>query len=198
MRKVNPSGALLISLALMAVVICAALVVALEYAKTQIKIRKSAETPPSAVTSSGPWAARISELDRYAFAVTQRGQDDPAGAGRYIRHQEPGLYVDVVSRSPLFSSLDKLEPVFGYAEFSRPVDAAALSEKEAVVLGQPRRQVRSVSADSYLGWIAVPEDGSGKRYVINSSALTFIPLEGLEAAGLGAFRKLFPDPWARD
>ena len=192
MRRGSPNGFLLISLSLMAVVLCGALVIALEYAKTELKIRKGPAQKPAAPVVEGPWAASIKALNRNEFAVTQNAQDDAVGAGRYVRETAAGIYVEVVSREPLFSSTEKLEPLVGYAEFSRPLEGVVLVEKEAVVSGEPRLQVWSKAANSYLGWLSAPAAENGRRYVINSSALKFVPAEQLESAGLGKFRALFP------
>jgi peptide methionine sulfoxide reductase MsrB len=111
-----------------------------------------------------------------------------------VWHTEPGLYLDIVSGEVLFSSVDKLEPVAGFAEFSKPVEAAILLEQEATVSGEARLHVRSKAANSHLGWITNDEPGGARRYVINSSALRFVPVADLEKQGLGKFRPLLDAP----
>lgn len=117
MPRAAPNVALVVTMAGMAVLLCGGLLVTMEYAKTEIKLRSPGETGKPPAAPEGPFAARIKELDRREYAVTQQGEDDPAFFGRYFRTAEPGLYLDVVSGEVLFSSLDKLEPVFGYADF---------------------------------------------------------------------------------
>lgn len=188
MRRTYPSGVMLISLALFAVMLCGGLMVLMQYAKTEIKLRGKDQPEPPAASAEpvNPWAERIAALDRYEFAVTQRGHHDVPGAGRYVKTTEPGIYVDVVSREPLFSSVDKKAPAFGYAEFSKPLNPASLVEEPGTVLGEARLLLKSKSAGSRLGWVVCSEAGdAGTTYVINSSALKFVPLAELDAAGLG-------------
>jgi len=194
MPRASPNAALIITMAGMAVVLCGGLVVMMEYAKTEIKVRKGSGKAKASAVPEGPYAARIKELTRKEFAVTQLAEDDAAGFERYVRTTEPGLYLDVVSGEVLFSSLDKLEPVQGFAEFSKPFDPALLVEKEATVNGEVRLQVRSKTAGSYLGWIVNDEPGGARRYVINSSALRFVPVPELDQNGLGQHRELFSVP----
>jgi methionine-R-sulfoxide reductase len=178
----------------MAVVLCGGLAVMTEYAKTEFKGKKG-----KAQTDTGPtgaYAAKIKELRMEVYDVTQAGHDEPELGGKYVRARDPGLYVDVVSGEVLFSSLDKLEPAFGYAEFSKPFDPPHVVEKEekSADTGQMRLQLRSKLANSYLGWIITAGDPPGtRRYVVNSNALRFVPAGDLEKEGLGQHRGLFQD-----
>src|SRR5687768_2655523 len=110
MPKASPNGALIITMACMALVLCGALVLTIEYAKTELRVKNGVEQKKPAAAPAGPYAARIKGLDRREFAVTQQGEDEKESFGRYVRTSEPGLYLDVVSGDVLFSSLDKLEP----------------------------------------------------------------------------------------
>jgi peptide methionine sulfoxide reductase msrA/msrB len=104
----------------------------------------------------------------------------------------PGLYVDVVTGQPLFSSTDKFESGTGWPSFTKPVDPSAVTTKSDGTLGMERTEVRSSIGDSHLGHVFDdgPEPG-GLRYCMNSASLRFIPVAKLDAAGYGAYRKLF-------
>jgi len=119
------------------------------------------------------------------YRVTQRNGTERPFTGIYDTHFEPGLYVDVVSGEPLFSSLDKFDSGCGWPAFAQPIDATAVVGREDRAHGMVRVEVRSHEADSHLGHVF--EDGpqalGGLRYCINSAALRFVPLAALEAEG---------------
>ncbi|TVP94142.1 MAG: peptide-methionine (R)-S-oxide reductase [Acholeplasmatales bacterium] len=125
------------------------------------------------------------------FKVTQEDGTEPPFANPYHDHKEPGLYVDIVSGEPLFSSLDKFDSGCGWPSFTAPVQDVV--EKEDRRFGMRRVEVRSKQADSHLGHVFDdgPRDRGGLRYCINSAALRFIPLEDLEKEGYGEFLVLF-------
>jgi len=125
--------------------------------------------------------------------VTQQSGTEPPFANAFWDHDEPGIYVDVVSGEPLFSSLDKFQSGCGWPSFSRPLEAENVDERADTGHGMIRTEVRSSHADSHLGHVFDdgPRDKGGLRYCINSAALRFIPLEELESAGYGEYRKLF-------
>ena len=193
MARASSKWVMLITFTGMAVVLCGALMTMMNFAKVEIKKRGSEVQPKKPNEPSGPFAARILELSREERLVTQLGNDDRPSFGRYVATKDPGLYLDIVSGEVLFTSLDKLEPILGFAEFSKPFDAALLTEQQTTILDQPRLQVKSKSAQSCLGWIATDDNGA-RRYVINSSALRFVPAGDLEKNGLGQHRALFPPP----
>jgi methionine-R-sulfoxide reductase len=190
MPQAGSKGMLLISMAVMAVVLCGALAVMTEYAKTEYKVKKGPDQTESG--PSGPFAAKIKDLKFAVYDVTQAGHDETPADGKYVRTNDPGLYVDVVSSEVLFSSLDKVDSTRGYAEFSKPFDPLTIVEKEekSVDSGELRTQVRSKAANSYLGWVVNDPSGS-RRYVINSNALILVPPESFEKYGLGRHRELF-------
>ena len=136
---------------------------------------------------------RLKELTSVQFEVTQHNATERPFTGEYYNHHEAGLYVDVVSGEPLFTSLDKFDSGCGWPSFSKPVIEESIVEKEDITHGMIRTEIRSKHADSHLGHVFPdgPEELGGLRYCINSAALRFIPLDKLEEEGYGEYRKLF-------
>jgi methionine-R-sulfoxide reductase len=127
------------------------------------------------------------KLDPMQFRVTQESGTEPAFRNAYWDNKQAGIYVDVVSGEPLFSSLDKFDSGCGWPSFSRPLSEAKIAERDDRSHGMDRIEVRSKTADSHLGHVF--DDGPGPthlRYCINSAALRFIPLEKMESEGYGA------------
>jgi peptide methionine sulfoxide reductase msrA/msrB len=126
------------------------------------------------------------------FEVTMNSGTEPPFRNEFWNHKEEGLYVDIVSGKPLFSSLDKFDSSCGWPSFHRPIDEAEVNEKVDVTHGMTRTEVRSRAADTHLGHVFPDGPGpEGLRYCINSAALRFIPKERLEAEGYGEYKKLF-------
>ena len=134
----------------------------------------------------------VSRLTDDQYRVTQRDGTEPAFANEYWDNHEPGLYVDVVSGQPLFSSTDKFDSGTGWPSFTRPVEPDAVTTKTDRTLWMKRTEVRSSGADRHLGHVFDdgPREAGGQRYCMNSAALRFIPLTELEAEGYGAYRDL--------
>lgn len=135
----------------------------------------------------------LSRLTNRQFAVTQDDATEPPFRNEYWDNHEDGIYVDVVSGQPLFSSADKFESGSGWPSFTKPIDEAAVVEKTDRTLWMTRTEVRSAGADSHLGHLFDdgPRDAGGLRYCMNSAAMRFVPVSELEAQGYGAYLPLF-------
>ena len=135
----------------------------------------------------------IARLTPNQFAVTQNDVTEPPFRNEFWDNHEDGIYVDVVSGEPLFSSTDKFESGSGWPSFTRPIEPAYIVEKTDRTLWMKRTEVRSSNGDSHLGHLF--DDGpvadGGLRYCINSAALRFIPVADLESQGYGDYRSLF-------
>ena len=133
---------------------------------------------------------RLTEIQ---YGVTQNEATERPFSGEYDEFFEEGIYVDVVSGEPLFSSKDKFDAGCGWPSFSKPIQNTTLTEKEDHKLNRVRTEVRSQKADSHLGHVFPdgPEELGGLRYCINSAALRFIPKADLEKEGYGEFLQYF-------
>ena len=129
------------------------------------------------------------KLSAEQFAVTQQCGTEPAFRNAYWDNHKPGIYVDVVSGEPLFSSLDKFDSGTGWPSFTQPVKGTDIVEKKDSAFGMVRTEVRSKMADSHLGHVFDdgPADKGGLRYCINSASLKFIPVEEMDQAGYGQY-----------
>jgi methionine-R-sulfoxide reductase len=138
----------------------------------------------------------ISRLSREQYRVTQEAGTEPPFNNAYWDNKEPGLYVDVVSGEPLFSSVNKYDSGTGWPSFTRPVEPENVVEVQDSSLGAVRTEVRSARGDSHLGHVFDdgPAEAGGLRYCMNSAALRFIRRDDLEREGNGEYRRTFEPP----
>jgi len=135
----------------------------------------------------------LSRLTDAQYRVTQDDGTEPAFRNEYWNNHAPGIYVDVVSGQPLFSSADKYDSGTGWPSFTRPIEPDAVTTKKDRSLFMPRTEVRSSGADSHLGHVFPdgPRDAGGLRYCMNSAALRFVPVSSLDDEGYGAYLDRF-------
>jgi len=149
-------------------------------------------TPPKKVYMKPSDAELKKKLTPLQYSVTQHESTETPFRNQYWDNHEAGIYVDVVSGEPLFSSLDKYDSGTGWPSFTRPLEASNIRTKTDRLLGYSRTEVRSAHADSHLGHVF--DDGprpTGLRYCMNSASMRFIPASELEAEGYGQYAVLF-------
>ena len=132
---------------------------------------------------------RLSPME---YEVTQHDATEPSFRNKYWDNHEAGLYVDIATGEPLFSSTDKFDSGTGWPSFTRPLESSNIRTKTDRMLGYERTEVRSAHADSHLGHVF--NDGprpTGLRYCMNSASMRFIPVSQLEAEGYGQYAALF-------
>lgn len=131
------------------------------------------------------------KLTAEQYAVTQENGTERPFSSEYDALYDEGIYVDIVSGEPLFSSKDKYDAGCGWPSFTKPI--TTVKELADLTLSRARVEVRSQEADSHLGHVFTdgPADQGGLRYCINGAALKFVPVKDLEAAGYGEYLKLF-------
>jgi methionine-R-sulfoxide reductase len=136
---------------------------------------------------------KFNHLSSIQYHVTKENGTEPPFKNPYWNEKRSGVYVDVISGEPLFTSLDKFDSGTGWPSFVRPIDETAIVTKSDPSHGMTRIEVRSKKSDSHLGHLFNdgPRERGGKRFCINSASLRFIPVEDLEKEGFGKFKVLF-------
>ena len=189
MNPVKPMACLTATAALAAVLLAGC-----TRAESQAAITNQAVVSPPLTNSAmdkfqKPSARELKQkLTPMQFAVTQNSATEPSFRNEFWDNHKPGIYVDIVSGVPLFSSLDKFDSGCGWPSFSRPLASKEVVERADNSHGMERTEVRSSVADSHLGHVF--NDGpapTGLRYCINSASLRFVPVEAMEQAGYGAY-----------
>jgi peptide-methionine (R)-S-oxide reductase len=135
----------------------------------------------------------LARLTPEQHRVTQESGTERPFDNAFNDNKQAGLYVDIVSGEPLFTSLDKFDSGCGWPSFSKPLEPAHVIEKRDITHGMIRTEVRSQHGDSHLGHVFDdgPRDAGGLRYCINSASLRFVPVYALEAEGYGEYVHLF-------
>jgi peptide methionine sulfoxide reductase msrA/msrB len=193
MKRVNPMACITASAALAAVVLAGC-----TRAESQTAVRNQAVVSPPFTNAAmdkfqKPPATELKQkLTPMQFEVTQHAATEPAFRNEFWDSHQAGIYVDVVSGEPLFSSLDKFDSGCGWPSFSKPLESKEVVERTDHSYGMERTEVRSSVADSHLGHVFNDGPGPTKlRYCINSASLRFIPVAEMEQRGYGAYLEPF-------
>ena len=193
MKRVKPMACMVASAALAAVVLAGCSQAASQTAATNQAVVAPPFTNAAMDKYQKPPAAELKQkLTPMQFEVTQHAATEPAFRNEFWDSHRAGIYVDIVSGEPLFSSLDKFDSGCGWPSFSRPLVSKEVVEHTDRSHGMDRTEVRSSVADSHLGHVFNDGPGpTGLRYCINSASLRFVPLDQMEQAGYVAYLEPF-------
>ncbi|MBN1891372.1 MAG: peptide-methionine (S)-S-oxide reductase MsrA [Clostridiales bacterium] len=158
------------------------------------KLKKAAKAVVDPTRYTRPHISELeARLSDESYRVTMQNATEKPFAGEYSDHYQEGIYVDITTGEPLFSSLDKFDAGCGWPSFSKPIDPDVIREKEDLSLFGRRTETRSRVGDAHLGHVFEdgPKERGGLRYCINSAALRFISLEKMDEEGYGYLKGLF-------
>ena len=193
MKRVKPMACLAASAALAAAALAGCARAESQTAMTNHAVVSPPFTNTAMDKFQKPPATELKQkLTPMQFEVTQHAATEPAFRNEFYDSHKPGIYVDIVSGEPLFSSLDKFDSGCGWPSFSRPLVSKEVVERTDNSHGMDRTEVRSSVADSHLGHVFNDGPGpTGLRYCINSASLRFVPVAEMEQAGYGAYLEPF-------
>lgn len=136
---------------------------------------------------------QVKKLTSYQQYITQKGGTEKPFENEFWDNKEEGIYVDIVSGDPLFSSKDKFDSGSGWPSFTKPIEEDVIKEEKDFKLVIPRTEIKSKSADTHLGHVFNdgPKEAGGQRFCVNSASLKFIPKKDLEKEGYGEYLSLF-------
>ena len=162
-----------------------------EETSDQKSMTQSTSPSPAASADNDPDLRK--KLTPEQYRVTQMCGTEPPFQNEYWNNHRAGLYVDVVTGEPLFTSMDKFDSGSGWPSFTKPIAKEKVKENSDASLGMERTEVKSSSSNSHLGHVFDdgPRDKGGMRYCINSASLRFIPVEKLKEEGYGQYLELF-------